>query len=112
MLFRSGGVLAHVARLSRALEASLGEVAALPWVYAIRHRGVMVGIDLRRPDGTPFDPSERIGHRVSMACRPRGAIVRPLGDTVVLNPPLSLLLDEAHALVAIVIRALHDVLDR
>lgn len=109
-LFERDAVLAHVSRLSRALEVSLSELAALPWVSGIRHRGVMIGIDLRRSDGTPFEASDRIGHRVSMACRPRGAVIRPLGDTLVLNPPLSLLLDEAHTLVAIVAGALHDVL--
>jgi len=44
-----------------------------------------------------------------MACRPRGAVVRPLGDTVVLNPPLSFSPEEARRLVAIVADAVRDV---
>ena len=31
-----------------------------------------------------------IGHRVALEARRRGAIVRPLGDVVVLMPPLSI----------------------
>ena len=33
---------------------------------------------------------ERIGHRVTLEARRRGAIIRPLGDVVVLMPPLSI----------------------
>ena len=45
----------------------------------------MVGIDLG-----DHDPALRMGHRVTNEARERGAIVRPLGNTVVLMPPLSI----------------------
>jgi adenosylmethionine-8-amino-7-oxononanoate aminotransferase len=45
----------------------------------------MVGIDLGE-----HDPALRMGHRVTLEARKRGAIVRPLGDTVVLVPPLAI----------------------
>ncbi len=35
----------------------------------------------------PFD--RRIGHHVAMEARERGLIIRPLGDVVVLMPPLA-----------------------
>ena len=53
----------------------LGEVAAMPEVAEVRSRGFMVGIDLGE-----HDPARRIGHRVTLEARRRGAIVRPLGD--------------------------------
>ena len=57
----------------------------MPEVAEVRWRGFMVGIDLGE-----HDPALRMGHRVTLAARERGAIVRPLGDTVVLMPPLSI----------------------
>ena len=45
----------------------------------------MVGIDLGE-----HDPALRIGHRVTLEARRRGAIIRPLGETIVLMPPLSI----------------------
>ena len=66
----------------RLLGERLGEVAALPEVAEVRGRGLMVGIDLGE-----HEPSLRLGHRVALEARRRGAIVRPLGDTVVLMPP-------------------------
>ena len=61
------------------------EVAAMPEVAEVRGRGFMVGIDLGE-----HDPALRLGHRVTLEARKRGAIVRPLGDVVVLMPPLSI----------------------
>jgi adenosylmethionine-8-amino-7-oxononanoate aminotransferase len=42
-----------------------------------------------------------MGHQVTLAARERGAIVRPLGDVIVLMPPLSISADELRRLVAI-----------
>ena len=56
----------------------------------------MVGIDLGE-----HDPALRMGHRVTLEARERGAIVRPLGNTVVLMPPLSISEDELRELIAI-----------
>ena len=60
-------------------------VAAHPAVAAVRRRGLMTGIELRS-----FPLELRMGHRVTLEARRRGAIVRPLGDVVVLMPPLSI----------------------
>jgi adenosylmethionine---8-amino-7-oxononanoate aminotransferase len=70
--------------------ALLGEllaehVAGQAVVREVRHRGFMVGIELQ---GFPVEA--RIGHRVTLEARARGALIRPLGDTVVLMPPLSI----------------------
>ena len=79
------------------LGALLAEhVAPLAAVGQIRHRGFMTGIEL-----AGFAYEERIGHQVTLAARERGAIIRPLGDVVVLMPPLSISDDELRRLVAI-----------
>jgi adenosylmethionine-8-amino-7-oxononanoate aminotransferase len=71
-------------------------VAVLPGVVEVRQRGFMVGIELiSRP------PGERFGHAVAMAARRRGAVIRPLGDVVVLMPPLTISEADLRRLVAI-----------
>ena len=72
-------------RRSELLGKLLEEFDEMPEVGEIRTRGLMVGIDLGE-----HDPSLRLGHRVTLEARKRGAIVRPLGDTIVLMPPLSI----------------------
>ena len=63
----------------------------------------MVGIEL---DACPLQ--ERIGHQVTLAARRRGAIIRPLGDVVVLMPPLSIDEAELRRLVAITAAAIDE----
>jgi len=71
-------------------------VVPLRGVGEVRRRGFMAGIEL---DGFPL--AARIGHQVTMAARRRGAIVRPLGDVVVLMPPLAMSEEELCHLVQI-----------
>jgi adenosylmethionine-8-amino-7-oxononanoate aminotransferase len=78
------------------LGEQLDRVAAMPEVAEVRRCGLMVGIDLGE-----HDPALRLGHRVTLEARGRGAIVRPLGDVVVLMPPLSIEESELVRLVAI-----------
>jgi adenosylmethionine-8-amino-7-oxononanoate aminotransferase len=79
--------------LSRLLEQ---RVAVLPGVAEVRQRGMMVGIELVQ---APFEL--RLGHQVTLAARRRGAVVRPLGDVVVLMPPLAISEHDLRRLVAI-----------
>jgi adenosylmethionine-8-amino-7-oxononanoate aminotransferase len=60
----------------------------------------MIGIELVRDRATKaeYAYSDRIGHRVCLAARRRGVILRPLGNVIVLMPPLSLTLSEAQLL--------------
>lgn len=75
-------------------------VAPLPAVAEVRRRGFMVGIEVA---------GERAGHRVTLAARARGAIIRPLGDVVVLMPPLSIAETELERLVEIVAASIAEV---
>ncbi len=79
------------------LEELLAQVAALDGVAAVRQRGFMCGIELREEP-----PAARAGHRVTLEARRRGAIVRPLGDVVILMPPLAIAERELRRLVEIV----------
>jgi adenosylmethionine---8-amino-7-oxononanoate aminotransferase len=90
----------------RLLGELLEGVAGMPEVAEVRGRGFMVGIDL---GDHPADL--RLGHRVALEARRRGAILRPLGDVIVLMPPLAISKADLARLVEIVaesIRAAHE----
>jgi adenosylmethionine---8-amino-7-oxononanoate aminotransferase len=74
----------------------LQPLADHPAVAEVRQCGFMVGIEL-----SDFPLSVRMGHRVTLEARARGAIVRPLGDLVVLMPPLSISVGNLRRLVTI-----------
>jgi adenosylmethionine-8-amino-7-oxononanoate aminotransferase len=88
---------AKVELLTRLLEP----VAQLPCVAEVRQCGFMVGIELEG-----FDPAERMGHQVTLEARSRGAIIRPLGDVIVLMPPLAIEGGELQRLVSITRQAI------
>jgi adenosylmethionine-8-amino-7-oxononanoate aminotransferase len=71
----------------------------------------MVGIELVRDRDTrePFDPADRVGHLVCMAARKYGVILRPLGDVIVLMPPLSISTDELDLLIGVLGRCIVEV---
>ena len=83
--------------LSRLLES----VSDLPAVREIRQVGLMVGIEIEG-----YELSDRIGHQVTLEARRRGAIVRPLGDVVILMPPLSMSEQDLRRLLAVTAEAI------
>lgn len=87
-LFEENAVLDNIAANARCLAEELAPLADHPHVGEIRQKGVMVGIELvqDRAAKTPFPLARRTGHRVTLAARCRGAILRPLGDVIVLMP--------------------------
>jgi len=95
-LLTEGGVLAAVPGKAALLARELAPLAAHPKVGEIRQRGLMVGIELVRDRRTKEEyPYEaRAGHQVILEARRRGAILRPLGNVVVLMPPLAIGDDE------------------
>jgi adenosylmethionine---8-amino-7-oxononanoate aminotransferase len=76
-------------------------VEPLPHVAEVRRCGFMCGIELAAGGVRPYEPAARMGHQVTLAARARGAIVRPLGDVVILMPPLAIEADVLEELVEI-----------
>jgi adenosylmethionine---8-amino-7-oxononanoate aminotransferase len=94
--FESERTLLRLQPKIRLLGELLGEIAEMPEIAEVRSCGFMAGIDLGA-----HDPSLRLGHQVTLEGRKRGAIIRPLDDTIILMPPLSISKDELRRLVGI-----------
>ncbi|HEY7137926.1 MAG TPA: adenosylmethionine--8-amino-7-oxononanoate transaminase [Acidimicrobiia bacterium] len=88
-------VLANVRDRSDELRQLLDDrVASLPAVRDVRLQGLMGGVELAPPaDGL------RWGRRVCAGTVERGVLLRPLGDVVVLMPPLTVTSEELHRIV-------------
>jgi len=110
-LLKRSRVVEKVVRKSELLAGVLQrQVEPLPWVKEVRQLGFMVGIQLAQPSGRDFPAAVRTGWRVCLACRRHGLLVRPLGDVVVLMPPLTATERELRWMVSVVERALREVL--
>ena len=94
-------VLSRAAQLEELLARSIGGHRA---VGAVRQRGLMVGVELASPSA-----GLRWGRRVCAACVARGVFLRPLGDVVVVMPPLTVTVDEIERIVDTLGQAIDEV---
>jgi adenosylmethionine-8-amino-7-oxononanoate aminotransferase len=96
-VFRRERTLVRLQPKIRLLTEWLDELGRMEEVAEVRQCGMMVGIDLGE-----HDPELRLGHRVVLEARKRGVIVRPLGDVIVLMPPLAISKQDLRRLVDVV----------
>ena len=104
-IFEREGVIARVGHRAAQFAEGLEEkLAPLLQVGDIRQWGLMAGVELVRDRGRrePYESRERIGHRVILEARRRGVILRPLGNVIVLMPPLSIVPEELDHLTSVV----------
>jgi len=103
--------------LQRSSPTSSSEQAGLapdlPQVADIRQQGLMVGIELMEDPARkiPFPPEQMIGHRVITRARDKGVVIRPLGDVIILMPPLSISAEELDFLLDAVRDAVREVFE-
>jgi len=90
------------------LAEHLERLGRLPHVGSVRQRGLIAGIELVRDRETtePFPWSERRGQRVCDRARAEGVLLRPLGNVIVVMPPLAIGLEELDQIAAAVERGI------
>jgi adenosylmethionine---8-amino-7-oxononanoate aminotransferase len=93
------------------LQDLLEPLDGLEQVGEVRQKGFMVGIELvqEKKSKTPYPLEARMGHRVILEARNQGIILRPLGDVIILMPPLGISLKELKMLVRGTYRAIEKV---
>jgi adenosylmethionine-8-amino-7-oxononanoate aminotransferase len=96
-LFEKNDVVRSVSAKAVVLGEMLLRIKSLPHVREVRQKGFMVGIELQG-----FDPRQRTGAAVCAAVRKHGVILRPLGDVIVIMPPLAMGLTDLRTIVTAV----------
>ena len=99
-LLRDRRVIEGLPARAEALRRALAPLAHHPHVGEVRQRGLMVGIELVRDRATkqPYPWEEKRGMRVCDFARGRGVWIRPLGNVIVIMPPLAISLEEIDAI--------------
>ncbi len=108
-LFERDKIVARMPERVERLRKRLESIAALQTVREVRQCGFMVGIELVKDlsTGEPFPYAARMGHCVTLEARKRGVIIRPLGDVVVLMPPLAMSEEQLDRLVDVCRESIH-----
>ncbi len=111
-LFDVNRVLDNVTQAEAYLKQRLNAALAdHPHVGEIRQKGIMTGIELvaDKERKIPYAAAWRMGHRVTLAARKRGAMVRPLGDVLVLMPAVAMPVSQIEELCDIVIESIREI---
>ncbi|MBF0569987.1 MAG: adenosylmethionine--8-amino-7-oxononanoate transaminase [Candidatus Omnitrophica bacterium] len=110
-LFKEERLIERLQPKIKFLAEELKQFWKIPCVGDIRQRGFMAGIELVKDRATkePFPWEGRVGVRVCERVRDHGVILRPLGNVIVLMPPLSMSQDELRTLVRATGQAIRDV---
>lgn len=100
---------ARAATVGPRLQQGLAELARTrPGLRHVRGCGMVAAADLSQPDGTPWPRAQRQGWRFYQAALRHGALLRPLGDTIYLFPPLTITEPEIDDLLRVVALAFDD----
>jgi adenosylmethionine---8-amino-7-oxononanoate aminotransferase len=101
-LMHERGTVARAAQVGERLGAGLASLAEYDGVAEVRRVGTLTGIEVH-------PVTERTGFEVCRAARRRGVLIRPLGDVVVLMPPLGISDGELDELVGVVDESVREV---
>jgi adenosylmethionine-8-amino-7-oxononanoate aminotransferase len=91
-VFEKEHILEKIGDKIALLEGKLEDIAELPHVGDVRNKGLMAGIELVRDklSREQYSWEERMGWKVSRWARDEGVLIRPLGNVIVIVPPLSI----------------------
>jgi len=84
-LFNKDKTLEKLPEKIKYLSEKLKMFTAFPEVKDIRQIGLIAAIELDK-----FKWEDQIGHKIAMKTREKGLIIRPLGNNLVLMPPLTI----------------------
>jgi 4-aminobutyrate--pyruvate transaminase len=108
-IYEERDILAQVRSVAPHFQEAVRRFAGHPLVGEVRGVGLIAGIELVRDKTfkTPFDPPGKVGVLVSNRAQEHGLIMRAMGDTVALCPPLIITAEEVDE----VMRRLGNALD-
>jgi len=91
-IFDSDSTLLKMAPKNDIIYNKLSELGDMPHIGNVRNKGLMAGVELVRDKSTrkEYDWGERVGWKVAYEMRKRGVLIRPLGNVIVIMPPLAI----------------------
>ena len=106
-MLTSGQVADRAALLGREMEAAFAGHAL---VRTFRQLGLTGSVEFKPASADRWPTDTRAGYHVALAARRHGLIIRPLGDSILFVPPISIQADEVKHLVRAVRLAMDEVL--
>ena len=89
-IYQKRDIIGHVRRIAPTFEARIRKLEDHPLVGESRACGLMGGVELvaDKKSKRSFDPAKGVGTQAAKFAENRGAILRAIGDTIALCPPM------------------------
>lgn len=109
-VFKKHNTLEHLQEKIECFEQELKEFEGLKHVGNVRSKGLMAGVELVSNKGkkTPYEPSKKIGWKVAEIAAQNEVLIRPLGNVVVVMPPLGIEIADLKKLMSVTYRAIKE----
>ncbi len=103
-IFEKEDTLGRIQPMISLSEERLAEISGLDHVGEARNRGLMAGIELvkEKNTGEPYDWEEKMGWRVANYAKEKGLFIRPIGNVIIVMPPLSVSVEELEQMLDII----------
>jgi adenosylmethionine-8-amino-7-oxononanoate aminotransferase len=103
-LFEENKIIESLSPKINLIAEYLKKISLLDFIGDVRQCGMMAGIEIAKDKKAKkaFDFEKLIGAKICAAMRPKGAMMRPLSDVIVLMPPVAIDLDTLRKLLDIV----------
>ena len=91
-LYKRYNLISKVRKRSDQLKSRIREISKLRLVGNVRHKGMLMGIELVRnkKNKIPFSPEKRVGDLIFHEASKHGIYLRSLGQIVMIVPPLAI----------------------
>jgi adenosylmethionine-8-amino-7-oxononanoate aminotransferase len=112
-IFEEEKTLYHLQAKIARLKEHLARLGQLPHVGHVRQCGLIGAIELVRDKTSkePYPWEEKRGMRVCDYARSKGVLLRPLGNVIVIMPPLSITLEQLDKILGAVERGINKVIE-
>lgn len=112
-IYEERDTVGHVRTVSPALQNGLKKFEDHPMVGEVRGVGLVAGVELvlNKETKEAFDPSAKVGMKLTSFAQARGLIGRAIGDTIAFSPPLIISEDEINEMLGIFSAALDETQD-
>ena len=113
-LFEKDKTLENLQKKIILLKEKLKLFSKLSCVGDVRQLGFMVGIEIVKDKQSkePYPLGDNIGHKVIIEARKKGVILRPLGNVIVIMPPLTISQKELEKLVNVTYQSIREVTEK
>lgn len=99
-LYKKNKLISKIQKSSKLLEARISEIEELPLVGDVRHKGMLMGIELvsDKEKKTPIKSAKSINQKIFVEAKKHKIYLRTLGHIVMLVPPLAISAEEINFL--------------